>query len=193
MSLFWGCTPLSAEENSHWQAYDGNENEIKTSESDDFENSEDERMAGLEEYPVPKPPFTEGMFPCTTCHSVLKDNFMRRELTKEHTDIKLDHGPPERWCFDCHIQNNLGKLRLVSGTTVRYTESYKLCGQCHGPKLRDWRAGVHGRRTGHWNGTKQYLLCVHCHDPHSPRFKPLTPEPPPEPPASYQQDGFFNL
>jgi hypothetical protein len=193
MPSILGCTPHLAEENSHWQAYGGSETTTTPIEGDDFENSVNELTAGLEEYPVPKPPFTEGMFPCTTCHSVLKDNFMRRELTKEHTDIKLEHGPPERWCFDCHIQNNLGKLRLVNGTTVRYTESYRLCGQCHGPKLRDWRAGVHGRRTGYWDGTKQYLLCVHCHNPHSPRFKPLAPEPPPEPPARFQQDGFFNL
>ena len=48
--------------------------------------------------------------------------------------------------------------------------------------LMDWRAGVHGRRSGLWNGKKSYLLCVHCHNPHSPRFKPLAPEPPPRRP-----------
>jgi hypothetical protein len=42
--------------------------------------------------------------------------------------------------------------------------------------------GVHGKRTGNWNGQKQYLLCVNCHNPHSPHFKPLKPMPPPIPP-----------
>ena len=37
---------------------------------------------------------------------------------------------------------------------MSFAESYVLCGQCHGEKLRDWRAGVHGRRTGQWNGHK---------------------------------------
>jgi hypothetical protein len=74
-------------------------------------------------------------------------------------------------------------LKLASGEPVPFAESYKLCGQCHGPTLRDWKAGAHGKRTGSWSGTKEYLLCVHCHDPHSPHFKPIAPMPPPVPPA----------
>jgi hypothetical protein len=27
-----------------------------------------------------------------------------------------------------------------------------------------------------WNGEKLYRLCVSCHEPHQPRFKPLEPE-----------------
>jgi hypothetical protein len=42
--------------------------------------------------------------------------------------------------------------------------------------------GVHGKRTGSWNGAKQARLCVHCHDPHTPRFQPLPPLSPPTPP-----------
>jgi hypothetical protein len=62
-------------------------------------------------------------------------------------------------------------LRLASGATVPFTESYRLCGQCHGDKFRDWRAGIHGKRVGSWDGAKTYLLCVSCHNPHSPGFK----------------------
>jgi hypothetical protein len=40
--------------------------------------------------------------------------------------------------------------------------------------------GIHGKRTGQWNGRKEYLLCAHCHNPHNPRFKPLPPKAPPE-------------
>jgi hypothetical protein len=45
--------------------------------------------------------------------------------------------------------------------------------------MNDWKAGDHGRRTGSWSGRKEYLLCAHCHDPHSPAIKPVAPMPPP--------------
>jgi formate-dependent nitrite reductase cytochrome c552 subunit len=65
---------------------------------------------------------------------------------------------------------------------VPFTESYRLCGQCHGDKYRDWRWGVHGKRIGNWDGQKTYFLCVNCHNPHSPKFKPLKPMPVPTKP-----------
>lgn len=136
-----------------------------------------------EEIQVPSPPFTEGLFPCSSCHDgkSMKPNPQRRELSM-HDEIKLEHGPASRWCMDCHDLSNRDKLHLVSGEKIDFTVSYQLCGQCHGDKLRDWRAGIHGKRTGSWNGPKQYLLCVHCHNPHSPRFKALKPLPPPTAP-----------
>lgn len=135
-------------------------------------------------YPVPPPPFSEDIFPCSNCHEDQEPNLKRRELKEEHKQIKLHHGPRDRWCFDCHNPKDRDRLRLASGRLVKFTESYKLCGQCHGPKLRDWRVGVHGKRTGHWRGKKQYLLCAHCHNPHSPRFKKIKPLPPPKRPAA---------
>jgi len=126
------------------------------------------------------PPFSEGIFPCSECHEYMELNTKVRKLTEEHSDILLQHGDRERWCFDCHSPENRDKLRLASGELIDFSESYKLCGQCHGPKLRDWKAGVHGKRSGEWNGKKEYLLCAHCHFPHSPRFKPVEPELPPE-------------
>jgi hypothetical protein len=107
----------------------------------------------------------------------------RRELTGMHTDIVLKHDEEHRWCLDCHDAANRDQLHLASGEPVKFEESYKLCGQCHGEKLRDWRAGVHGRRTGYWNGEKGYLLCVHCHSPHQPRFKAIAPKPAPKRPV----------
>jgi hypothetical protein len=127
---------------------------------------------------VPPPPFTEGIFPCSTCHKELPVNRARRELFA-HTEIVLKHDEEHRWCLDCHDPANRDFLHLANGDRVPFDTSYMLCGQCHGEKLRDWKAGVHGRRTGYWNGEKQYLLCVHCHSPHQPRFKPLEPKPAP--------------
>ena len=150
-------------------------------------------LAGLtglcaQDIQVPPPPFTEGLFPCTACHDGknMKVNRQRRELKEMHSDILLKHGPESRWCLDCHDPLDRDRLHLASGEQIEFTVSYELCGQCHGEKLRDWRAGVHGKRTGSWNGQKQYLLCVNCHNPHSPHFAPLKPMPPPTRPDAIQ-------
>ena len=140
-------------------------------------------MAADDEYAVPPPPFTEDIFPCTECHGEMEVNTERRELEMMHDDIELVHGPESRWCLDCHNPDDRDRLRLASGELIEFSVSYLLCGQCHGPKLRDWRAGVHGKRTGEWNGKKEYMLCVNCHWAHAPRFEPLKPLPPPKRPG----------
>ena len=130
---------------------------------------------------VAPPPLTEGVFPCsnTECHKAgTKVNKVPHEVGF-HSDIELHHDEKNRWCLDCHDTENRNVLHLADGRPVEFTESYRLCGQCHGPQLRSWRAGEHGKRTGSWSGKKEYRLCVSCHDPHAPHFKPLKPERPP--------------
>jgi hypothetical protein len=153
---------------------------------DDGERSAPPRT-GDERLEIPPPPFSEGIFPCSTCHTDLKVNRTRRPLTEMHDDIELRHDEQHRWCLDCHDATDRDWLHLASGERIPFEQSYLLCGQCHGEKLRDWRAGVHGRRTGQWNGQKSYLLCAHCHNPHQPRFRPIVPNPAPRPPA--RQEG----
>ncbi len=131
---------------------------------------------------VPPPPFSDDIFPCTECHADMEPNPERRVLEEMHDDIILKHDEKNRWCLDCHDMKNRDKLHLANGKLIDFTESYKLCGQCHGPKLREWKNGVHGKRTGYWNGKKKYLLCAHCHNPHSPKYKKMKPEPAPEDP-----------
>jgi hypothetical protein len=133
-----------------------------------------------EDIAVAPPPLSDGIFPCNDCHKFQKPVPVRRKLNW-HEDITeiFNHDSQNRWCLDCHDFNNRDSLKLASGQLLDFKESYKLCGQCHGDKLRDWKVGVHGRRTGYWNGKKQYFLCVSCHNPHSPKFKPIKPEPPP--------------
>lgn len=131
---------------------------------------------------TPAPPLTPGIFPCSQCHKLMPVNKQQRKLEVMHQEIVLNH-MPEGWCFDCHNPDNRDKLRLANGRQVSFEESYYLCGQCHGTILREWKAGLHGKRTGSWNGEKQYRLCVHCHWPHDPVFKPLEPMPPPVRPA----------
>jgi uncharacterized CHY-type Zn-finger protein len=118
------------------------------------------------------PPFSEGIYPCSSCHTDLPKNPERRELAfHDEQQSIFSHDSEHRWCLDCHDLNNRDVLHLTSGAPVKFTESYLLCGQCHGDKLRDWRLGIHGKRVGSWDGEKTYFLCVNCHNPHSPRFK----------------------
>ena len=117
--------------------------------------------------------------PCSSCHAEMPADLKRRELSF-HSEIKIQrHGEAQRWCLDCHDANNRDKLILHNGKKVEFKYSYRLCGQCHENIFRDWKAGIHGKRTGDWDGPKQYYLCTYCHNPHSPRFKPLAPEPVP--------------
>ena len=160
----WSCTnPNKIQYNEEFVQYD-----VKSVSND-------------EEIAVEAPPLTDGIFPCNDCHSEIEPNPQRRELVDFHDDISaiFNHDSDNRWCLDCHDTNNRDSLKLASGKLLDFKESYKLCGQCHGEKLKDWKVGVHGKRTGEWNGKKEYYLCVHCHNPHSPKFEELTPEPPP--------------
>jgi hypothetical protein len=123
------------------------------------------------------PPFSEGIFPCSQCHDgkSLVPNPARRELVfHDEQQSVFAHDAEHRWCLDCHDLKNRDVLHLTNGDPVPFTESYLLCGQCHGDKLRDWRVGVHGKRVGRWDGEKTYFLCVNCHNPHTPRFKGVT-------------------
>jgi hypothetical protein len=117
------------------------------------------------------PPFSEGIFPCMECHRDQKERTRRELGFHDEQQSVFDHDSEHRWCLDCHDYENRDVLRLASGATIPFTESYRLCGQCHGDKFRDWRAGIHGKRVGSWDGAKTYLLCVSCHNPHSPSFK----------------------
>ena len=152
--------------------------------SDQTSRSEEkaQQSAGKEQMDIqlPPPPFSEDIFPCSECHADMEVNLERRELEDFHDDIILKHDEENRWCMDCHDANNRDMLHSASGQLIDFKESYKLCGQCHGPKLRDWKAGIHGRRTGSWNGQKAYLLCAHCHNPHTPKYEKIKPEPPPK-------------
>ena len=140
---------------------------------------------------IPVGSLTLDYFPCNDCHSELEPNPERRELVEMHDDIVFDHDSENRWCLACHYINNRDSLVLAGGKRLGFDESYKLCGQCHGPKFRDWRLGIHGKRTGDWNGQKQYFLCANCHDPHSPRINPIEPMPPPRRPERIKIDTSY--
>lgn len=136
---------------------------------------------------VAPPPVRPDLWPCSQCHDPKTDDPRPRELRDEHKSLKLRHGDGQ-WCLDCHDFQDPDKLHLANGEKITLEESYRLCAQCHGEKYNDWRLGIHGQRTGFWNGSKRYLLCVNCHSPHDPHFKPLQPLPPPVRPEFLRSD-----
>lgn len=138
----------------------------------------------VSEYPSNKPAvLSSNFFPCSNCHAGLTPDAAKRSLTF-HTEIRLkEHDEQGMWCLSCHDAAERDRLRLASGGKIVFLDLHLLCGQCHANIYRHWRAGIHGKRTGSWEGEKQYYLCTNCHNPHSPRFKPLTPEPAPIKPA----------
>ncbi len=143
--------------------------------------------AGPGEIQAEAPPFSEGIFPCSQCHEGGGDATRRELGFHEDVQAAFSHDSENRWCLDCHDNQNRDVLRLASGAHVPFTESYRLCGQCHGDKYRDWRAGIHGKRVGRWDGERTYYLCVNCHNPHAPRFKALPPEPAPARPQEMRR------
>lgn len=139
-----------------------------------------------QEFPVPLRPLSKTITPCRACHGPEKDfpvNVRRKEDLLMHANIRLNHGGIRLWCLDCHHPDNRNYLLPLSdGQDIPFERSFLLCGKCHGTIYRDWRHGIHGKRTGSWNGPKNYYMCVTCHDPHNPKFKPMSPMPPPEKP-----------
>ena len=161
--------------------------EIPQDSSQDLSSEALEPRSDLDrEFPVPVKPLPKTITPCRACHGPEKDfpvNFKRREALLVHRNVRLNHGGVRVWCLDCHDPDHRNYLLPLSdGKLIDFQHSYLLCGKCHGTKYRDWRNGIHGKRTGYWNGEKNYFLCISCHDPHSPKFKPLEPMPPPHKP-----------
>jgi len=143
-------------------------------------------------------------YPCTKCHDNSFVDRRVRPLVEEHKDLVFDHGGGRFWCYEsCHSGRNIDSLVSLRGRPVDYDESYKVCGQCHSQREKDWHFGGHGKRAGAWNvaseipltaaellvtereriGTwrdeRTRLNCTGCHDAHSPSIKPFKPNPPP--------------
>ena len=128
-----------------------------------------------------EPEMDDEYWPCSCCHDdELPTNFEVRAMDEEHDELEFAHG--STWCMDCHDDAKRNRLALAGGTRIRFSKTHELCAQCHGKRYRDWEAGVHGKRTGHWRGDAESRPCIACHDPHVPGFEKLKPKPPPVPP-----------
>ncbi len=109
----------------------------------------------------------------------------RNDLSPADSVWTLVHGGGNLWCLDCHDTADRDKLVMQSGELLTFNESQFLCGSCHGPILRDWTSGIHGKTTGYWDpalGEEDQtvrMLCVECHDSHRPAFRSEIPQPAP--------------
>ena len=131
-------------------------------------------------------------YDCYACHDKGKSPPIRFDdkgkivIPKEHSNIVMSHGSHDRnnLCYNCHNEQNLETLHIRDGHELKFSESAQLCGSCHGPTLRDWDAGVHGRTNGFWDrnlGEAQRLSCTNCHNPHEPSIPTMAPAPGPRP------------
>jgi len=129
-------------------------------------------------------------YDCYACHEQKKPPVIRFDaagkvlVPQEHANIVMGHGSHDRnnLCYNCHNEQNLTTLQVRDGNVVKFDNIPTLCGSCHGPTLRDWEAGAHGRTGGYWDrsqGAPQRLVCANCHNPHSPRIPTREPAPPP--------------
>jgi len=123
-------------------------------------------------------------YPCSRCHADRQPDPNERRLTEFHTQKTLQHGMQKGWCYRCHTADDIDSLHLPDGTKVSFDEAYELCGACHGDKLRDFKANMHGLTTGEWNGARLRRSCPSCHDPHNPHFPAMTPERAPQRPRT---------
>lgn len=143
----------------------------------------------IEEIQTSLAPMNElDIFPCSDCHDEdWEADPERRELEEPHDEIPgkfVNHDSENRWCLDCHSAKQRDKFQLLNGNLVDFNEYYKVCEQCHKRVYREWKMGVHGKRTGNWNGDKEWMHCTQCHDPHNPPFQSIKPEPAPRNPLN---------
>ncbi|MFO0829384.1 MAG: hypothetical protein U0572_14700 [Phycisphaerales bacterium] len=118
---------------------------------------------------------------CNECHRMFESPTVQHVPMFQHTHIALSHGMNDS-CFNCHGRKDREKLVLNSGSLIPFSESARLCAQCHGTVYRDWQRGTHGKTLGSWDassGKQVRLACNQCHDPHAPAYARLVPLPPP--------------
>jgi hypothetical protein len=120
---------------------------------------------------------------CVTCHSLRPSQPLPKTMANFetfHQGIKFKHGTVP--CVSCHVDGQHDKLHLANGEEIPMLDAMRLCGQCHGPQLRNYLHGSHGGMRGHWDlkrGPRQRNNCVDCHDPHAPQIPMVMPMPPP--------------
>lgn len=121
---------------------------------------------------------------CRNCHDIRSANTKTTaslQLDEFHQSLSFNHG--QLACVACHNSlDGYTTLHLADGTAVEYSDTMKLCAQCHGTQHRDYQHGSHGGMRGYWDlsrGPRQRNHCIDCHDPHAPQFPALYPAPGP--------------
>lgn len=116
---------------------------------------------------------------CSTCHGTRPPNPENRtvkDLDEFHGGMAFSHGTVS--CLSCHNPSDYDSLKLADGRRVEFTDVMTLCGQCHGPQMKDYEHGAHGGMNGYWDltrGPRTKNNCVDCHNPHAPQFPKMQP------------------
>ena len=97
-------------------------------------------------------------------------------LKKAHWDVSVAHADLNTMnCVTCHNPENMDNLKSLTGNTIDFNASYKLCSQCHTKQFQDWKGGAHGKQIGGWAPPRASMTCVNCHNPHKPAFETKWP------------------
>lgn len=135
----------------------------------------------LDKAPPNVPPRKDNLtfYPCSQCHANWQTDETPRILAPVH-EVSLKHGEGRIWCLTCHDPKDRDQLHTVRDGKVDFDESWKVCGQCHSNRQKDWYYGAHGKRVYDWKGEPTRYNCTHCHNPHSPPFmqRKAQPKPP---------------
>ncbi|WP_405206598.1 cytochrome c3 family protein [Aquimarina sp. LLG6339-5] len=110
-------------------------------------------------------------YACTECHSKPVSELKGTEFKKAHWDIVIEHANQKTMnCLSCHNSNDMNNLKSLTGATIDFNRSYKLCAQCHSNQFEDWKGGAHGKNIGGWADPRAAMTCVNCHNPHKPKI-----------------------
>lgn len=116
---------------------------------------------------------------CSTCHTTRPpnpENKAAKDLDEFHGGMAFSHGTVS--CLSCHNPTDYDSLKLADGRRVEFSDVMTLCGQCHGPQMKDYEHGAHGGMNGYWDlsrGPRTKNNCVDCHNPHAPQFPKMQP------------------
>ncbi len=116
-------------------------------------------------------------YACTECHSIPLSELQKEgDVKKAHWDIKLVHADVNTMnCITCHNGNAMDDLQSLTGNSIDFNRSDKLCSQCHTRQFEDWKGGAHGKKVAGWAPPRASMTCVNCHNPHNPGFKSRWP------------------
>jgi hypothetical protein len=117
-------------------------------------------------------------YPCSQCHKYWQTNPIPHELAPVHR-VGLNHGQNRFWCLTCHDDEDRDSLHTERDGKVGFNESWRVCGQCHAKRQKDWYFGAHGKRVNGWQEEPVRYNCTHCHNPHFPPFEKRQPQPKP--------------
>ncbi len=115
-------------------------------------------------------------YSCTDCHNKPLTQMGGEEIKKAHWNIELNHANSSTLnCTSCHNGENMDHLKSLTGESIDFNNSYKLCAQCHQQEYKDWAGGAHGKRIESWASPRVSMTCVQCHNPHEPHIKSKWP------------------